>query len=199
MRQRAPRLRSREHEARGRAGTPAGAAPAPRLARASESGVGPPGAAAASRSAPARRRARARAVVRTVRWWSGVLHWRELTSHAAMSWWFKRVATSSAESVCPPLVKLREAPWEAHSRIPSGREGSALALRRASPRSWWSTEQAFWTRSSRLQSKTEALGTVGYKLRVDVDERSAGGWRLEAVSRHRTAGCSETPSRAPRS
>ena len=42
---------------------------------------------------------------------------------------------------------------------------AALAARRAHecPR-----EQAFWTRSSRLQSKTEALGTVGYKLVVDV-------------------------------
>ena len=58
---------------------------------------------------------------------------------------------------------------------------------------------SFWTRSSRLLAKTEALGSIHYKLRVDADERSAGGWRLEAVSRHRTAGCSETPSPAPRS
>jgi hypothetical protein len=32
-------------------------------------------------------------------------------------------------------------------------------------------DTAFWTRSSRLQAKAEALGSVGYKSRVEVDER----------------------------
>jgi len=32
-------------------------------------------------------------------------------------------------------------------------------LRRATPGPWWSTEKAFWTRSSRLQAKAEAFGS----------------------------------------
>ena len=75
----------------------------------------------------------------------------------------------------------------------------ALWLRRASPASWWSTEKAFWTRSSRLLAKAEALGSTDYKSTVDVDDRSTGGNRLEALSRPRTAGCSETSDRGGQS
>ena len=71
-------------------------------------------------------------------------------------------------------------------------------LRRAFPGPWWSTQKAFRTRSSRLLAKAEALGSIHYKLRVDVDERSAGGWRLEAVSRPRTASLSGTSNRGTR-
>jgi hypothetical protein len=52
----------------------------------------------------------------------------------------------------------------------------------------WSTEKAFWTRSSRLQPKAEALGSIGYKSRAEVDDGSTGGIRVEAISRPRTAG-----------
>ena len=38
-------------------------------------------------------------------------------------------------------------------------------------------------RSSRLQAKAEALGSIGYKSRVEVDDGSTGGCRLEAFSR----------------
>jgi len=65
---------------------------------------------------------------------------------------------------------------------------AALWLRRASPGPWWSTKKAFWTRSSRLLAKAEALCSIGYKLTFDVDDGSTGGIRVEAVSRHRTAG-----------
>ena len=34
----------------------------------------------------------------------------------------------------------------------------------------------------------EALGSIGYKSRVEVDEGSTGGIRVEAISRPRTAG-----------
>eukprot|EP00964_Phaeocystis_antarctica_P003641 scaffold1957_cov106-Phaeocystis_antarctica.AAC.3 len=64
---------------------------------------------------------------------------------------------------------------------------------------WWSTEKAFWTRSSRVLAEAEALGSIGYNLRVIVDDGSTGGNRLEAVSRPRTAGCSETPDRGGQS
>ena len=40
--------------------------------------------------------------------------------------------------------------------------------------------KAFWTRSSRLLAKAEALGSTDYKSTVDVDDRSrlaATGWR----------------------
>ena len=47
--------------------------------------------------------------------------------------------------------------------------------------------------------KAEALGSTDYKLTVDVDDRSTGGNRLEALSRQRTAGCSETPDRGGQS
>ena len=43
-------------------------------------------------------------------------------------------------------------------------------------------------RSSRLQAEAEALGSIGYKSRVEVDDGSTGGCRLEAFSRPRTAG-----------
>ena len=99
---------------------------------------------------------------------------------------------------CPPAPPPPP-PQPPHSRIPRGREGSALALTPASPRSWWTTETAFWTRSFRLHAKTEALGSIQHKSRVDVDDGSTGGCRLEAFSRHRTTGCSETPNCAPRS
>ena len=49
-------------------------------------------------------------------------------------------------------------------------------------------KKAFWTRSSRLQAKSEALGSIGYKSRVEVDDGSTGGIRVEAISRPRTAG-----------
>ena len=67
---------------------------------------------------------------------------------------------------------------------------AALWLRRASPGPWWSTKKAFWTRALRVCAghKAEALGSIGYKLTFDVDDGSTGGIRVEAVSRHRTAG-----------
>ena len=83
--------------------------------------------------------------------------------------------------------------------ITSGEGGAVVSIRRASPGPWWSTEKAFWTRSSRLLAKAEALGSIGYKSTVDVDDGSTGGSRLEAVSRPRTAGCSETSDRASQS
>ena len=89
---------------------------------------------------------------------------------------------ATAATVSPSAPYIPIAPW----------------LRRASPGPWWSTEKAFWTRSSCLRAKTEALGSIHYKLRVDVDERSAGGWRLEAVSRPRTASLSGTSNRGTR-
>ena len=48
---------------------------------------------------------------------------------------------------------------------------------------------------SRLLAKAEALGSIHYKFRVDVDERSTGGLRLEAFSRPRTVSSSETSNR----
>ena len=76
----------------------------------------------------------------------------------------------------------------AHSRFTRRLEPTARWLRRAFPGPWWSTEKAFWTRSSRLQPKAEALGSIGYKSRVEVDDGSTGGIRVEAISRPRTAG-----------
>ena len=64
-------------------------------------------------------------------------------------------------------------------------------LRRATPGPWWSTEKAFWTRSSRLQAKAvlrHSAACIGYKSRVEVDDGSTGGIRVEAISRPRTAG-----------
>jgi hypothetical protein len=49
-------------------------------------------------------------------------------------------------------------------------------------------EKAFWMRSSRLQAKAEALGSIGYKSRVEADDGSTGGILIRAVSRPRTAG-----------
>ena len=95
-------------------------------------------------------------------------------------WGGKAVALSNTVSPSSPYMPL--APW----------------LRRAFPGPWWSKEKAFRTRSSRLLAKAEALGSIHYKLRVDVDERSAGGWRLEAVSRPRTASLSGTSNRGTR-
>jgi len=46
----------------------------------------------------------------------------------------------------------------------------ALSFSVASPGACWSTERALWTRSSRLQAKAEALGSVGYKATVAVDD-----------------------------
>ena len=40
---------------------------------------------------------------------------------------------------------------------------------------------ALFTRSSRLLAKAEALGSTDYKSTVDVDDRSTGGNRLEAL------------------
>ena len=48
-------------------------------------------------------------------------------------------------------------------------------------------------------AEAEALGSIGYNSRVEVDDGSTGGNRLEAVSRPRTAGCSETPDRGGQS
>eukprot|EP00964_Phaeocystis_antarctica_P008031 scaffold4320_cov32-Phaeocystis_antarctica.AAC.1 len=76
---------------------------------------------------------------------------------------------------------------------------AALWLRRASLGPWWSTEKAFWTRSSRVLAEAETLGSIGYNLRVEVDDGSTGGNRLEAVSRPCTAGCLDTPKGLPRS
>ena len=36
-------------------------------------------------------------------------------------------------------------------------------------------EKAFWMRSSRLQAKAEAHGSIGYKSRVEADDGSTGG------------------------
>ena len=46
----------------------------------------------------------------------------------------------------------------------------ALSFSVASSGPSWSTEKALWTRSSRLQAKAEALGSVGYKATVAVDD-----------------------------
>ena len=81
----------------------------------------------------------------------------------------------------PPPTPPSRAP--AHSRCARHICPVARWLRRASPGPWWSTEKAFWTRSSRLLAKAEALGSIGYKSTVDVDDGSTGGSRLEAVSR----------------
>ena len=64
--------------------------------------------------------------------------------------------------------------------------------------SWWSTETAFWTRSSRLHAKTEALGSIQHKSRVDVDDGLTDDCRLEAFSRPRTASLSDTSNRGTR-
>ena len=91
----------------------------------------------------------------------------------------------------PPWYKFTVSPSSPYIPI-------APWLRRASPGPWWSTEKAFWTRSSRLLAKAEALGSIHYKFRVDVDERSTGGLRLEAFSRPRTVSSSETSNRGGR-
>ena len=59
--------------------------------------------------------------------------------------------------------------------------------------------ESFLTRSSRLLAKAEALGSTDYKSTVEVDDGSTGGNWLEALSRPRTAGFSETSNRATRS
>ena len=69
----------------------------------------------------------------------------------------------------------------------------------ASSGACWSTDRALWTRSSRVLAEAEALGSIGYNSTVAVDDGSTGGNRLEAVSRPRTAGCSETPDRGGQS
>ena len=77
------------------------------------------------------------------------------------------------------------------------RQSLSTMARRASPGPWWSTEKA--GRALASLAKAEALGSIGYKSTVDVDDGSTGGSRLEAVSRPRTAGCSETSDRASQS
>ena len=72
------------------AAEPSAASPLACSSRASESGVGSPGAAAARMEAPLRRRAWARVAGMMVRWWSGVVHLREETSHAARAVWRMR-------------------------------------------------------------------------------------------------------------
>ena len=47
---------------------------------------------------------------------------------------------------------------------------------------------ALWTRSSRLQAKTDALGSIDYKSTVAVDDGSTGGTLVQALLRRRTAG-----------
>eukprot|EP00964_Phaeocystis_antarctica_P010431 scaffold5740_cov65-Phaeocystis_antarctica.AAC.1 len=49
------------------------------------------------------------------------------------------------------------------------------------------------------ESFLDALFAIGCNSRVEVDDGSTGGNRLEAVSRPRTAGCSETPDRGGQS
>eukprot|EP00964_Phaeocystis_antarctica_P080687 scaffold50399_cov86-Phaeocystis_antarctica.AAC.4 len=46
-----------------------------------------------------------------------------------------------------------------------------------------------------MLAEAEALGSIGCNSRVEVDDGSTGGNRLEAVLRPRIAGCSETPDR----
>ena len=106
-------------------------------------------------------------------------------------------AAGAFRRTCPSWLLLSGVPFTQSLYSPPRR--IALWLRRASPGPWWSTEKAFWTRSSRLLTKAEALGSIGYKSTVDVDDGSTGGNRLEAVSRPRTAGCSETPDRGGQS
>ena len=52
-----------------------------------------------------------------------------------------------------------------------------------SPGPWWSTETAFWTRSSRLLAKIDEPWSIDHKIRVLVDEQSTGGLTIEALSR----------------
>ena len=54
-------------------------------------------------------------------------------------------------------------------------------------------------RVCRPRLRHSADGSIGYKSRVDVDDGSTGGNRLEALSRPRTAGCSETSDRGGQS
>ena len=63
---------------------------------------------------------------------------------------------------------------------------------------WSSMEKALWTVSSRLEAKTEVLGSVDHKFGVVVDEGSTGGIALEALSRPESATCSSTSNRASR-
>ena len=44
---------------------------------------------------------------------------------------------------------------------------------------WWSTEKAFWTRSSPVLAKAEALGSIDYKSTVDDDDGSTD-WQQPA-------------------
>ena len=59
-------------------------------------------------------------------------------------------------------------------------------------------EKAFWTVFSRLEAKTEVLGSVDHKFEFVVDKASTGGIALEALSRPESATCSSTSNRATR-
>ena len=66
-------------------------------------------------------------------------------------------------------------------------------------------DTAFWTRSSRLQAKAEALGSVGYTSRVEkstsdggLDSRRFTEGQLRAVSRQYLAGISRSRGHSPR-
>jgi hypothetical protein len=59
------------------------------------------------------------------------------------------------------------------------------------------SETAFWTRSSRLQAKAEALGSVGYTSRVEKSTSDGGldSWR---VTEGGISQVSRGPDRVPR-
>ena len=66
-------------------------------------------------------------------------------------------------------------PPKTHCRYPpKGKSISTHGSDGATPGPWWSTEKAFWTLSSRLQAKAEALGSIGYKT---TDRLAASGLR----------------------
>ena len=58
---------------------------------------------------------------------------------------------------------------------------STLLRSVTSPRPWWSTENALWTRSSRLQAEAEVFGSIEYRSTVAVDDGSTGGTRVQAL------------------
>ena len=99
----------------------------------------------------------------------------------------RRIERATASASAAPM-------WaEARSHSRSARRYnyaySTLLLSGVSPSPWLSPEKALWTRSSRLQAKTEALGSIDYKSTVAVDD---GSDRRHpgpgALSRRRTAG-----------
>ena len=120
--------------------------------------------------------------------------------HAARLTPFRRFTPGAARARGADETETGEEPETTRSTaISPPPHSSAGWLLSRLPGPWWSTEKAFWTRSLRLLAKAEALGSIGYKSTVDVDDGSTGGNRLEAVSRPRTAGCSETPDRGGQS